>query len=164
METPEELKGSPELSRGTRLANTPVGSGHDVATQGIIVQFDLCAPAYFWPQLQRYSFVNFVSSQSKMHMLTKMNLKEQCNDKTWVRTIETAELAVQMFNKGEIEIDEMLSNVPQGLQLTARLSTNYRQLKTQYQQRRTHRLPEWQQYCDWIQTLPYAQELITGGK
>lgn len=163
METPAKLNDSKELSRGIRLAQTPVGSGHDVALTGIIVQFDLQAPAYFWPQLQRYKFINFVSSMSKMHMLTKMDIKSQCTEKTWTETIVIAETAVEMFNNGEIDIDTMLSNVPQGLQLTARLSTNYRQLKTQYKQRRNHRLPEWQQYCDWIQTLPYAQELIIGG-
>ena len=36
------------------------------------------------------------------------------------------------------------------------MTTNYRQLKTIYCQRRTHRLPEWRVFCEWIETLPYA--------
>jgi hypothetical protein len=31
-----------------------------------------------------------------------------------------------------------------------------------YYQRKNHRLPEWREFCDWIKTLPYAEELITG--
>jgi len=49
------------------------------------------------------------------------------------------------------------------LELTARMTTNYRQLKTIYAQRRNHLLPDWQMFCDWIETLPYS-ELITGKK
>lgn len=48
-----------------------------------------------------------------------------------------------------------------GLRLTARITTNYRQLKTIYQQRKNHRLPEWRAFCAWIETLPRA-EFITG--
>jgi hypothetical protein len=43
------------------------------------------------------------------------------------------------------------------------MTTNYRQLKTIYSQRKTHRLPEWKEFCAWIETLPYS-ELITGEK
>ena len=43
----------------------------------------------------------------------------------------------------------------------ARLTTNYRSLKTIYSQRKNHRLPEWREFCEWIETLPYS-EFITG--
>jgi hypothetical protein len=56
---------------------------------------------------------------------------------------------------------EILYNIPTGFQLTARMTTNYRQLKTIYHQRKNHRLPEWREFCKWIETLPYAG-LITG--
>ena len=58
----------------------------------------------------------------------------------------------------------VLYNIPVGFRLTARMTTNYRQLKTIYQQRRTHRLPEWRTFCEWIELLPYAKELICNGK
>ena len=48
------------------------------------------------------------------------------------------------------------------MELTARLTTNYRALKTVYSQRKNHRLPEWREFCKWIETLPYADELIIG--
>ena len=55
---------------------------------------------------------------------------------------------------------ELLYNVPVGFELTARMTTNYRQLKTIYAQRRTHRLEDWHTFCDFIEKLPYAKELI----
>ena len=58
---------------------------------------------------------------------------------------------------------EILYSNPAGCQITAGLTTNYRQLKTIYAQRKNHRLPEWREFCKWIETLPMA-ELITGRK
>ena len=55
---------------------------------------------------------------------------------------------------------EILYNNPSGFTLTAKMITNYRQLKTIYSQRKNHRLPEWREFCKWIETLPYS-ELIT---
>ena len=55
---------------------------------------------------------------------------------------------------------EILYSNPSGFKLTARMTTNYRQLKTIYQQRRTHRLPEWRAFCEWIETLPHSEFII----
>jgi hypothetical protein len=52
--------------------------------------------------------------------------------------------------------------VPEGLMLTARISTNYQQLRTIFTQRCHHRLPQWQEFCEWIRGLPYGKQLITG--
>ena len=56
---------------------------------------------------------------------------------------------------------QILYSNPCGFRLTARMTTNYRQLKTIYLQRRHHRLPEWRASCQWIETLPHS-ESITG--
>ena len=55
---------------------------------------------------------------------------------------------------------EILYSNPVGFKLTAGMTTNYRQLKTIYSQRRNHRLPEWQAFCDWIETLPHSEFII----
>ena len=54
---------------------------------------------------------------------------------------------------------EMLYNIPSGFELTAAMTTNYRQLKTIYQQRRHHPLPDWQVFCDFCESLPMFMEL-----
>jgi hypothetical protein len=50
-----------------------------------------------------------------------------------------------------------------GLELTARITTNYLQLKTIYAQRHNHKLEEWRDFCRFIESLPFAGELIAGG-
>ena len=54
----------------------------------------------------------------------------------------------------------LLYNNPSGFELTARLTTNYRCWRNVYEQRRNHRLPEWREFCKWIEELPMAKELI----
>ena len=53
----------------------------------------------------------------------------------------------------------IISSCPQGLEKTMRVSTNYLQLKTIWKQRRNHKLYDWQNFCDWIETLPFFKEL-----
>lgn len=55
---------------------------------------------------------------------------------------------------------QILHSNPCGMRLTARMTTNYRQLKTIYEQRKNHALPEWREFCKWIETLPMAKDLI----
>jgi hypothetical protein len=55
----------------------------------------------------------------------------------------------------------VLSNCPLGIELFMRCSTNYEQLATIYRQRKSHRLKEdWGAFCEMIENLPYANELI----
>ena len=67
-------------------------------------------------------------------------------------------------NPTMINFLNLVYNVPVGFKLTARIATNYRQLKTIYYQRKSHRLPEWRTFCSWIETLPMFKELVLGGK
>lgn len=79
-----------------------------------------------------------------------------------IKDKNTTETMKGLFKK---ELDELYLQIlytnPCGMKLTARMTTNYRQLKTIYAQRKNHRLPEWRVVCAWIETLP-NQEFITG--
>jgi hypothetical protein len=155
-----------DFKRGAKLASTPIGSGHDNFLNGIVVQFDLQAPIKMWTELQRYHFINFVSSQSTMHCITKFNLDIQYEPYVDQKIIDRMKELVEQYNKEpseELYLIILHSN-PCGFLLTARMSTNYRQLKTIYQQRKNHRLPCWRDFCNWIETLPYAKELIINNK
>lgn len=156
----KELFANKHFTRMVLLANTPMGSGHSNALKGIIVQMDVKAPQYFWQQLQRYNFIDFVSSQSKMHCINKMNLNNVCMPSTNHNAINNAKDAINYYDSGEINIDECLANIPMGLEYTARMTTNYLQLRTIYQQRKHHRSKQWHDFCDWIKSLPYAKQLI----
>lgn len=148
-----------------KLGSVPTGTGHDNFLKGIIVQFDLTMTPKMSVELERYHFIDFVSSQSTMHRITKFDL-----DKIYIkyvdpRVIDIMKQKVEEYNQLEDEKQkkekylELLYTNPCGMYLTARMTTNYQQLKTIYQQRRTHRLPEWQEFCDWVETLPHFKEL-----
>ena len=154
-----------------RLAQTPTGQGHDNFLNGVLVQFDLTFTNKAWVEAERYHFLDFISSQSTMHRITKFDLDKAYIEYTDPRIIAIMKEKVAEYNRLQAEDPqapglkekylEILYSNPAGFRLTAKMTTNYRQLKTIYQQRRTHRLPEWRLFCQWIETLPEA-EMITG--
>lgn len=165
-----------------KLAQAERGSGHDNWLKGVIVQFDLTFTNKAWPEAERYHWLDFVSSQSTMHRITKFDLDKayihyvdkRIIDVVKEKVIEYNELCSRSLPATCDELErleeqkrekylEVLYNNPAGFRLTAGMTTNYLQLKTIYAQRRTHRLPEWRVFCKWIETLPMS-ELITGGK
>ena len=75
--TDEEFEKS--LARAMKLAKAGGGSGHSNFRKGIRVSFDIKYPQYFTPELQRYGFLDIVTSSSKMHRLIKMDLDVACN-------------------------------------------------------------------------------------
>lgn len=153
-----------EITKTTKkLAQCEKGEGHDNFLNGIVVQFDLTFTVKAWTEAERYHFLDFVSSQSTMHRITKFDLDKSYIDYVDPRIVEIMKELVDNYNDNpnpEAYLKVLYSN-PNGFRLTARMTTNYRQLKTIYSQRKTHRLPEWRVFCKWIETLPYA-EFICG--
>ena len=155
-----------DYKRAKHLGNAVPGSGHDCFLKGIIVQFDLQVPEYIWRQLDRYHFIDYISSQSKMHRITKINLDSVCNRYVYD---EVKEILKSIIDKYETETDtdkkkelfnEIIANTPAGLMLTARMTTNYLQLKSIINQRSNHKMQEWRYLCDWFKTLPMLEELV----
>ena len=146
------------------LAGCEKGTGHDNWLNGVIVQFDLTYTVKAWTEAERYHFLDFVSSQSTMHRIAKFDLDKQYDAHTDPRIIAIVKELADKYNETNDPEDylRLLMSNPCGFQLTAGMTTNYRQLKTIYAQRRTNRLPEWREFCAWIETLPYAKEFITG--
>lgn len=149
-------------ARIEHLGQCEKGTGHDNFLVGIVVQFDLTFTVKAWTEAERYHFFDIVSSQSTMHMAAKFDIHKQCNEYVTSDTIARCQILADEYNDDPTpkKYLRLLYNLPLGFRLTARMTTNYRQLKTIYAQRRNHRLPEWQEFCKWIETLPYA-ELIT---
>lgn len=159
-----------DLTKGIKaLAQSNSGEGHDQWLTGVIVQFDLTCSVKMWTEFQRYHFADFVSSQSTMHRIARFNLDDQYDSHVDPRIIDIMKEKVNQYNKLVSEESpeasekylEILYSNPCGFKLTAGITTNYRQLKTMYKQRKNHRLPEWREFCKWIETLPMS-ELIVG--
>ena len=149
-----------------KLASCKTGTGHDQFLTGIVVQFDLTFTVKAWTEAERYHFFEFVSSQSTMHRITKFDLDKSYIEYVDPRIIAVMKELVKRYNADptpENYLTVLYSN-PCGFRLTARMSTNYRQLKTIYQQRRTHRLPEWRAFCEWIKTLPHSKFITEGAQ
>lgn len=176
-------KTTSSLTDGIRaLALSPKAEGHDQFLTGILVQFDLTFTIKAWTEAERYHFLDFVSSQSTMHRITKFDLDKAYVEYVDQRIIEIMKEKVKEYNDIQQKINgedpgsgivydlhkqskekylEILYSNPCGMKLTARMTTNYRQLKTIYSQRKNHRLPEWRVLCKWIETLPH-KEFICG--
>lgn len=170
--TDEEFEKS--LERAKKLAATKTGSGHQTFLSGIRVSFDLKYPGYVSPELQRYHWVDIVTSASKMHRLVEMDLDMCCNKYVSKSSIEEMERHIKVykdikntknftfasfhFRDGSVVTTgdqekalyyafmACISNCPQGVELFMRISTNYLQLKNIYHQRKNHKLVE-----DWIE-------------
>jgi hypothetical protein len=173
---------TPDFERAKRLGKAPRGSGHDCFLKGITVYFDIKYPQYFSMQLQRYHFLDIVSSQSKMHMLSKMDIKNQCNiyvSKDILAIVSyyqnlfnllREERVPTIYNVMDTSYDteymlymRLLSNIPMGFEMTMSIVTNYLQLKTIYSQRRYHKLKEdWGAVLDMIENLPEFMSFIGG--
>ena len=179
-----------DLKRGHDLsAACDHGNGaHGQFLTGIRVSFDLTCSNKMWVEAERYRFLEFVSSQSTMHRITKFDLDKSYNNYVDPRVIEIMKEKIKEYNELQAQLKkissldnkdkekqdlieaikekylEILYTNPAGFILTARMTTNYRCLKNIYIQRKNHRLPEWRAFCKWIETLPYFEELINTNK
>ena len=162
------------LNRCRKLGGSRMGEGHNCFLKGITVSMNITAPQYWWLQFDRYHFADVVSSQSTMHRLTQ---GKEFNQFVSKQSIDTASQLIDMYcNNAPVQDYEVfglapitkadkfqiaVSNIPEGLQITRRITTNYLQLVSIYNQRKNHKLDEWQQFCEWIETLPLFTLLTT---
>ena len=170
-----------DLRRGNKLVEATLGgnTAHHQFLTGIRVNFDMTFTNKGWVEAERYRFLEFVSSQSTMHRITKFDLdtayveyvdpriieimKEKVSDYNQINSIKLKDKELEKKRESllaELYLKILYSN-PAGFKITARMTTNYRCLRNIYIQRRNHRLPEWRAFCKWIETLPYADIFLT---
>lgn len=177
------MSSTPEysLDRAKKLASVPSGSGHDCFLKGIVVRYTMQADHSFWLHFLRYHFSDIVSSESKMHSITKMKLhwhsyvseESKYIATELIRAYNTKDLSLKdtilrMYGlSGEVDFNNqsqifeaIIMNCPIGLELAASVTDNYLQIKTTYYQRKPHKMSSWQYYCNWVESLPNAKELI----
>lgn len=169
-----------DWTRCKRLGSVEPGTGHDSFLNGCLVTCDITAPLYWWKQAQRYHWLEFISSQSTMHCVTKFKLQERCVDDVDPRVLAIVQGMIDNYNSQEIAIKsqkeesfsledlkkkhkelwyKIIASLPCGFCLSATMTTNYRQLKTIYKQRKYHPLKEWKTFIEWCHTLPHFDDL-----
>lgn len=169
----ETLDFTKDWGRAQRLTKASrFNAAHAQFLTGIVVNFDLTFSNKAWIEAERYRFLNFVSSQSTMHCITKFGLRKQCNEYVDERIITIVQEYIDLYNTLTAQDEEtiefkknlylkILYNLPSGFQLTARMTTNYRCLLNIYNQRHDHRLPEWREFCNQLlEELPFFKELV----
>lgn len=112
------------------------GDEHAKAIRGLIVYAEINAPRYWWAEADTYRIgTERLSSASTMHIQGK--------------GLSTEELVA------------MKDALPEGTMQNRVQMFSYQTLRRIHAQRRSHRLPHWHIFCDWIESLPFAKELIT---
>lgn len=183
-ELPERHANEKDIKRGLNLTKASNGNGaHGQWLTGVRVAFDLTCTNKMWVEAERYRFLEFVSSQSTMHRITKFDLSNQYCEYVDPRVIDIMKEKVAIYNdllecskiwpehmtQEEIEEArkglkrkylEILYTNPAGFELTARMTTNYRCLLNIYVQRHDHRLPEWREFCQQLLELPMFREIV----
>lgn len=167
--------GNNDMDLAKRLINA--GTEHRKFLRQIYVGFDLTLPRYLWSEFDTYGWTskNSCSTMHKLFQKDKLITKEQflySDIEIGILDVLIDELNIlracyfkveDMDKKNEI-LRIAKSLLPEGFLQKRTVATNYEVLRNMYHQRKNHRLPEWQVICMFIETLPYSEQLIVGGK
>lgn len=172
--------GNNDLDLMTKLSKA--GTDHRKFMRMIVVYADITAPLYWWKEYDTYKIGTVANSCSTMH---KIHEKEFTIDdfscehlETIARFDEDGEMhkpymvmksVVDCLNacrktfleaKSKTDWWQMIQLLPSSYNQKRTVMLNYEVLKNMYHSRKNHKLDEWKEFCDWIEQLPYAKELI----
>lgn len=152
------------------LANA--GTDHGKFMRMIHVQCDITAPLYWWKEADQYKVGTVTDSCSTMH---KIHAKEFAIEDFSDEHLETGWLAclddtiIPLLNRARTKFIEtkdkrywwqMIQLLPSSYNQLRTWDLNYAVLQNIYHARKNHKLDCWITFCNWIETLPYAKELI----
>ena len=156
------------------------GQDHGKFLRMIHVQLDVTAPLYWWKEADTYKVGTVTDSCSTMH---KIHAKEfDVNDFSHehveeltgddyntsydflLRTVDILNYYRQKFIETGDKVYwwQLIQLLPSSYNQRRTWDLNYAVLRNIYHARKGHRVDEWKTLCDWIETLPYAKELICG--
>lgn len=167
------------------------GQVHGKFLRMINVTCDITAPMYWWQEFDTYKVGTVRNSCSKMHKIHSKEFTvddfshDHLIDARWDQRdyygdpytgkffdgMDTLSLLVNVLNFYRVQFLgtgdkkywwQMIQLLPASYNQRSTVQMNYAVLKNIYPYRKDHKLDEWQDFCIWIERLPYA-ELITGG-
>ena len=153
------------------------GSEHRKFLRQIFVAVDITAPLYFFKELDTYKVGTVANSTSTMHKLADTPITLDCFemgdftpfidnfkiDLSWRTVVSYLEQLRQKYNetKDKRYWKELIRLLPESWLQKRTVTMNYENILNMYRQRKNHKLTEWSKsFCDWVKTLPYAEELI----
>ena len=173
--TTEYIIGKNDLELMQKLIKA--GSEHRKFLRQIFVAVDITAPLYFFKELDTYKVGTVANSTSTMHKLASTPITIDCFemgdftpfidnfkiDLSWRTVVSYLEQLRQKYNetKDKRYWKELIRLLPESWLQKRTITMNYENILNMYQQRKNHKLTEWSKsFCDWVKTLPYAEELI----
>lgn len=148
------------------------GSEHRKFMRQILVSVDITAPLYWWKEADTYKVGTVSNSCSTMHKLANTPITMDCFEMDdycgffetpWGNLIALLEQCRKEYNetKDKRYWKELIRLLPESWLQKRTITMNYENILNMYQQRKNHKLTEWSKsFCDWVKTLPYAEELI----
>lgn len=168
--------GEKDLKLMKNLINAAVqdkSNSHSKFLRQIMVSVDITAPLYVWKEADQYKVGTTTNSTSTMHKLASTPITMECFEMDDYSDMHKPNF-LQPFIGALEELRQLYNSsgdkgywkalirwLPEGWLQTRTVTLNYQVLRQMYFDRRNHKLSEWSQFCDWIKTLPYAEDLIT---
>ena len=162
--------GPNDLDLAMRLAKA--GSDHRKYLRMVFVSVDVTAPLYWWKEYDTYKVATVANSTSTMHKIHSKPFSmddfscDHMTDgtkkfmETVVAELENIRLRFKE-TKSKDDWYDMIQLLPSSYNQMRTCTFNYETLINIYRARKNHKLAEWHTFCDWIETLPYAEQLIT---
>ena len=165
------------------------GPDHRKFMRMIVVHTDIIAPLYWWKEFDTYKIGTVSNSCSTMHKIAEkeFSLDDFSHEHLTNRSLEILEDTIEILNRyrdlylngGEdyfADADDedyepkdkkmwwqMIQLLPSSYNQKRTVMLNYEVLANIYESRKNHKLDEWNDFCKWVEKLPYS-ELITGEK
>ena len=163
------ILGENDLTLAKKLCRA--GSDHRKFMRQILVSADITAPLYWWKEFDTYKVATVANSTSTMHKIhaKPFELSDFSADKlsdgalaafrAYIDYMETTRLRF-VETKDKRDWYDLIQLLPSSYNQLRTVTMNYETLVNIYYARRAHKLDEWHVFCDWIRTLPYADDLI----
>lgn len=154
----------------TLAAGGPV---HGKYKRMIQVYADITAPLYWWKEYDTYKIGTVTNSCSTMHTIAKRDLTlddfslEHLGDgnrKIMQNLIDHINADIHLYNESKDKHFwwQIIQMLPSSFNQKRTVMLNYEILTNIFTSRRYHKLDEWWRFCEWIDTLPYADYIVTG--
>ena len=165
----EFVLGENDLSLAIRLRKA--GSDHRKYLRQVFVTVDITAPLYWWKEYDTYKVSTVANSTSTMHKITSapFALSQFSCDRMDEGTLVVMQIILDKLEELRIQFLEtkdkqfwydIIQLLPSSYNQMRTCTMNYETLINIYHARKNHKLDEWHVFCDFIRTLPYADELI----
>ena len=152
------------------------GSEHRKFMRQIMVSVDITAPLYWYKEFDTYKVGTTANSTSTMHKLASKPITLDCfeiddYDNSIFTNPEEIDYLIQFLEMLRVKYldtkdkrywKELVRWLPESWLQTRTVTMNYENLRNMFMQRRNHKLTEWSEsFIEWVESLPYAKELIT---